>query len=295
MINKVIVITGPTAIGKTAISEEVARLYDGEIINADASQFKRELNIGTAKIDLSETDIKYHLIDCIGPMDNFNVSDYQLEGRKLIKEIFSRNHTPIVVGGSGLYLNSLLYDYHFNSPKRNSKSDLNSLTNTEIMDRLMDLDEKTAKKIPINNRKRLIRALEVALSGNEISNNLDGSNQVVDAIIICLDTDRAILYERINQRVLKMLDDGLIDEVKALLSKGYDLKNSGDIGYKEVALFLDGVISYDEMIDEIQKRTRHLAKRQLTWFHNKLNPVYVEMDYNNPNIVVEKIRKIIEG
>ena len=295
MIDKIIVITGPTAIGKTSISLEIAKAYDGEIINADASQFKRELNIGTAKIDLNNTDVVHHLIDVINPLDNYNVSDYQKVGRALIEEIKERGHTPIIVGGSGLYISSLLYDYHFDASGRDDNSELNSLTNEELMAKLQELDYETSKIIPLNNRKRLLRAVEVALTGNNISKNRDGNNLLYDAIIICLDTDRSMLYERINKRVDLMLEDGLIDECKKLIDNGYDLEKIGDIGYKEVGLYLKGTYSYEEMTDKIKQRTRNYAKRQMTWFRNKLNPIFVSIDYENTNNTISNIKNIIEG
>jgi tRNA dimethylallyltransferase len=295
MTDKIIVITGPTAIGKTDISLEIAKIYDGEIINADASQFKKELNIGTAKIDLSKTDIKHHLIDVIGPMDNYNVSSYQKEGRKLIEEIKGRGHTPIVVGGSGLYINSLLYDYHFDSEKRDNDSPLNDLSNEELMERLEEIDPDSAKNIPLGNRKRLLRAVEVASSGMKISENNDGDKLLYDAVIICLTTDREVLYDRINKRVDLMLENGLIEECKNLINQGYDLDKIGDIGYLEVGKYLNNIYDYDRMAEEIKKRTRHFAKRQMTWFRNKLNPIFIEMNYDDKNIVIENIKKAIEG
>lgn len=294
MLDKIIVITGPTAIGKTDLSLEIAKMYDGEIINADASQFKRELNIGTAKIDLTKTDIVHHFVDVIGPNENYNVSDYQKKGRLLIDEIKKRDHTPIIVGGSGLYINSLLYDYHFENDKRNDNSELNDLSNEELMDKLISLDGETAKKIPLNNRKRLLRAVENAISGNKISDNLDGDKLIYDAYIFCLTTPRDILYERINKRVDIMLDNGLIEECQGLIDLGYDLEKIGDIGYLEVGKYLNNEISYADMADCIKKRTRHFAKRQMTWFRNKLNPIYIEMDYGNLNNVLDSIKKIIE-
>ena len=295
MLDKIIVITGPTAIGKTDLSLKIAKMYDGEIINADASQFKKELNIGTAKIDLTKTDVIHHFVDVIGPNENYNVSDYQKKGRLLIDDIIKRGHTPIIVGGSGLYINSLLYDYHFDNDKRDDNSPLNGLSNEELMDKLLELDSETAKKIPLNNRKRLLRAIENAISGNKISDNLEGDKLLYDAYIFCLVTDRDLLYERINKRVDIMLDNGLIDECQNLISKGYDLEKIGDIGYLEVSKYLKGDYSYSEMADEIKKRTRHFAKRQMTWFRNKLSPVFIEMDYNDINNVIQEIKKVIEG
>lgn len=295
MLDKIIVITGPTAIGKTDLSLEIAKMYDGEIINADASQFKRELNIGTAKIDLTKTDIVHHFVDVIGPNENYNVSDYQKKGRLLIDEIKKRGHTPIIVGGSGLYINSLLYDYHFDNDKRDNNSPLNDLSNEELMDKLITLDSETAKKIPLNNRKRLLRAIENALSGNKLSDNLDGSKLLYDAYIFCLTTSRDVLYERINKRVDIMLDNGLIDECKSLIEKCYNLEKIGDIGYLEVAKYLNGDYSYSDMAEEIKKRTRHFAKRQMTWFRNKLNPIFIEMNYEDINKVIQEIKKVIEG
>lgn len=295
MLDKIIVITGPTAIGKTDLSLEIAKMYDGEIINADASQFKRELNIGTAKIDLTKTDIVHHFVDVIGPNENYNVSDYQKKGRLLIDEIKKRGHTPIIVGGSGLYINSLLYDYHFDNDKRDNNSPLNDLSNEELMDKLISLDGETAKKIPLNNRKRLLRAIENALSGNKLSDNLDGNKLLYDAHIFCLTTSREVLYERINKRVDIMLDNGLIDECKSLIEKGYNLEKIGDIGYLEVAKYLNSEYSYIEMAEEIKKRTRHFAKRQMTWFRNKLSPVFIEMNYDDINKVILEIKGVIEG
>ena len=216
MINKIIVITGPTGVGKTDISLEIAKMYDCEIINADASQFKRDLNIGTAKIDLNTTDIIHHFVDIIDATSSYNISDYQKEGRLLIDEIKKNGHTPLIVGGSGLYINSLLYDYHFSSDKEDD-FDFSPLSNEELWQELSTLDKETADKIPINNRRRLERALSKARIGNKISDNLDGDKLLYDVVIICLNTDRETLYNRINKRVDIMLDNGLVNECEELM------------------------------------------------------------------------------
>lgn len=292
--NKVIVITGPTAIGKTDISLEIARIYNGEIINADASQFKRELNIGTAKIDLSKVDVIHHMIDIIGPTSNYSVSDFQNEGRKLIDDIISCGKTPIIVGGSGLYINSLMYDYDFSSPKRD-ESKYENLSNEELMEKLQELDLESSKKIPLNNRKRLVRALEVSESGKKISENICDNLPIYESVFICLNTSRDVLYERINKRVNIMIEEGLINECQELRNKGYDLEKIGDIGYLEINKYLNNEYSLDIAIDEIQKRTRHFAKRQMTWFRNKMNCQFVDVDYNNVSNTISEIKNIIES
>lgn len=293
MINKTIVITGPTGVGKTDISLEIAKMYDCEIINADASQFKRDLNIGTAKIDLNTTDVIHHFVDIIDATSSYNISDYQKEGRLLIDEIKRKGHTPLIVGGSGLYINSLLYDYHFSSDKEDD-FDFSPLSNEELWQELSTLDKETADKIPINNRRRLERALSKARIGNKISDNLDGDKLLYDAVIICLNTDRETLYNRINKRVDIMLDNGLVSECEELMKKGYDLSKITDIGYLECFKYLNGECSYVEMAETIKKRTRNYAKRQLTWFRNKLKPVYVNVNYDDINKTIMDIKNIIE-
>lgn len=292
--NKVIVITGPTAVGKTEISLQIARIYNGEIINCDASQFKRDLNIGTAKIDLKNIDVKHHMIDIISADANYSVSDFQTEGRKLIKDIISRGKTPIICGGSGLYINALLYDYDFSSPKRD-ESKYDDLTNSELLEKLSLVDEESSKKIPLNNRKRLVRALEVAENGQKISENICDNQPIYDSIFICLNTSRDVLYERINKRVNLMIEEGLIDECISLRDKGYDINKIGDIGYLEINKYLNNEYSLDVAIDEIQKRTRHFAKRQLTWFRNKMNCNFIDIDYNDITNTINKIKEIIES
>lgn len=291
-IKKVVVITGPTAIGKTDLSLKLCEYFNGVVINADASQFKKELNIGTAKIDLNEVTIKHHLIDIIGPMDNFSISDYQLEGRKLLDEILESDNVPFVIGGSGLYINALMYDYKFDSNARDD-SKFNDLSNQELFELLEKLDFKASENIPVNNRKRLIRAVELAQTGKKISENVCDLESIYPAVFICLTTDRDVLYQRINKRVDIMIENGWLDECIALKDKGYDLDKIGDIGYKELNSYLNKQLSLDEAKDLIKQRTRHLAKRQMTWFRNKMNCIFVNVDYNNPGKTFNEIINII--
>lgn len=289
---KVIVITGPTAIGKTELSLKLCEIFNGEIINADASQFKKELNIGTAKIDLTSTNIKHHLIDIINPMENYSISDYQKNARLLIDELLNSDKVPFVIGGSGLYINALMYDYKFDAPVRDD-SKFDELSNQELFEILENVDLEASKSIPINNRKRLIRAIELALAGKKISENICNSTPIYPAVFICLTTDREVLYQRINKRVDVMIDNGWIEECVALKNKGYDLDKIGDIGYKELNMYLNNQISLEESKEIIKKRTRHYAKRQMTWFRNKMNCIFVNVNYDKPEETFNVIKELI--
>lgn len=293
MSNKVIVITGPTAIGKTDLSFKICELFNGEIINCDASSFKKDLNIGTAKPDLSKTNIVHHMIDIINYNEFYSISDFQKNARMLIDDIIKRGKTPVLTGGSGLYINSVIYDYKFTDTKRDKES-FNNLTNEEMHKRLEELDYEASLKIPLNNRKRMQRALELALSDNKISDNICNFDSLYDTRLICLTTERDILYDRINKRVDLMIKNGLIDECKDLINKGYDLQGVTDIGYKEIYSYLKGECTLEDATDEIKKKTRHFAKRQLTWFRNKMNCKFVEMDYDNINNTINKIIEIVK-
>lgn len=290
--NSVIVITGPTAVGKTDLSLEIVKRFNGEIINADASQFKRELNIGTAKIDLSKTDIPHHLIDIINPDTNYSISDYQKEGRKLINDLLTKDKLPFIIGGSGLYINALLYDYRFNAPSRD-ETIYQNVSNEELFDILKELDYEASLNIPVNNRKRIIRAIELAKAGTKISENICDSVPIYPTVFICLTSDRNILYQRINKRVDIMFENGWIEECLLLKNKGYNLDLITDIGYKEINNYLNGSISLEETKEIIKKRTRNYAKRQMTWFRNKMQCIFVNIDYDNINNTYNEIINII--
>lgn len=269
-----VIITGPTGIGKTELSLELAKKYKGEIISSDSMQIYKKLNIGTAKIDLNNTSIPHHMIDIVEPSDNFNVADFKNSAKKIITDINNRDGLPFLVGGTGLYINSLVYNLDFTEtePDYEYRDELREILEEEgsefLYEKLQDQDRDMAEKIHKNNGQRIIRALEILKSGNKKGDNFREENKDYNLIYIGLNIDRAKLYEKINQRVDKMIDLGLVDEVKNLLDEGLD-KNSQSlkaIGYKEVISYLDGEIDFDEMVDLIKKNSRHYAKRQLTWF-----------------------------
>ena len=293
MNNKLIIITGATGVGKTKISMDIAKMFNGEIINADASQFKRDLNIGTAKTDYKNTSIPHHLFDIIDCDEVYSIHDYQIDARKLIDEIFNKGKTPILVGGSGLYINSVIYDYDLSSNVNVDESLYDDLSNDELYNELLKLDDNT--NIEKNNRRRVIRALELAKSGKKISENVCDDEPIYDCIGICLDTNREILYNRINKRVLDMINSGWIDECKGLLKKEISIKRITDIGYQEIFMYINGEISLDKAIEDIQKKTRHFAKRQMTWFRNKMDLEFIEVDYNDYSKTINRIRDFINS
>ncbi|MEQ2400185.1 tRNA (adenosine(37)-N6)-dimethylallyltransferase MiaA [Peptoniphilus hominis (ex Hitch et al. 2025)] len=269
-----VIITGPTGIGKTELSLELAKKYKGEIISSDSMQIYKKLNIGTAKIDLNKTSIPHHMVDIIEPSDNFTVADFKNSAKKIITDINNRGGLPFLVGGTGLYINSLVYNLDFTEtePDYEYRDELREILEEEgsefLYEKLQDQDRDMAEKIHKNNGQRIIRALEILKSGNKKGDNFREENKDYNLIYIGFNMDRAKLYEKINQRVDKMIDLGLVDEVKNLLDEGLD-KNSQSlkaIGYKEVISYLDGEIDFDEMVDLIKKNSRHYAKRQLTWF-----------------------------
>lgn len=293
--DKVIIITGPTAVGKTAFSLKIASELKTEIINCDASQFRRGLDIGTAKIDLSSTNIKHHIIDIIDIEDDFSIKDFQSLAREKISEILKKKKIPLLVGGSGLYINAVIGDYDLSKEGRDPvfEKQFSSLTNEELHSYLEKLDPKQASIIHPNNRRRILRSLEVAFSGTSLSKNQNGENLLYNSLIICLNAPRDILYNRINERVDQLLDLGWLDEVKKLKSQGVKLQGIKDIGYSELNDFLDGKIDLETTKTIIRQKTRNYAKRQLTWFRNKMNCNFIEIDYHNPKKTELEVMNLI--
>lgn len=297
MNKKIIVLTGPTGVGKTEFSLQLAHQFHGEIINADASQVRKKLNIGTAKIDLSSTDIKHYLIDFLDITENFSIYEYQKLARQIIDEIHTQEKIPFLVGGSGLYLNAVLYNYDLSASSREKEfAEKYSETNdVDLHQILSELDEVAAKKIPANNRRRVLRALEIAMKETKkISENITENKPIYDCLCICFDAPREKLYDRINQRVETMITSGWIKECQDLLVNGIDFSKIKDIGYQEIAKYLQGLLSLEETKDIIKQKTRNYAKRQLTWFRNKMNCKFVEIDYENKNHSLCEAAKLIQ-
>lgn len=291
--NKVIVITGPTAVGKTKLSIELAKRYNGEIINADAVQVYKGLNIGSAKVTEEEKeDIPHHLFDIKEVDEEYTIYHYQKDCRKLIKEVQGRGKTPILVGGTGLYIKAALYDYKLTEEKETNTYD--NLTDEELYNKLLELDKDIV--IDKNNRRRLIRALNYYKENNKSINTNTTNKLLYDAIFIGLTTDRRILYDKINNRVDIMIKDGLLNEVKAFYDKNVRTKPLlNAIGYREIYSYFDGNISLEEAIDKIKQNSRHYAKRQYTFFNHQLPVVWFETDYSNFNNTVEKVINYIEN
>ncbi|MCI5533671.1 MAG: tRNA (adenosine(37)-N6)-dimethylallyltransferase MiaA [Firmicutes bacterium] len=274
---EIIVVAGPTAVGKTKYAIALAKAFDGEIVSCDSMQLYKYMNIGSAKPTHAErAEAVHHLVDEIDPKEPFSAAKYSKMAKEAIEDIFSRGKTPIVSGGTGLYLNSLLYDMDFsNAPKneelRETLEKEAELFGPEyIYNKLCEIDPETAKRIHPNNLKKVIRALEGASSGSSITDFKNCTKKCTDydAVLIGLTRNREELYERINRRVDIMVEEGLFHEVEDLLEMGLaeeDISMKG-IGYKEIIGFFDGLYGREEAIDLIKKNSRHLAKRQLTWF-----------------------------
>jgi tRNA dimethylallyltransferase len=285
---KLVVIIGPTAVGKTKLSIDLAHRLNGEIISGDSMQIYKGMDIGTAKISVDEMEgIRHHLIDIKNPEEDFSVAEFQANARPLIEEIANQTKTPMIVGGTGLYIQSVLYDYQFtenpSDPEYRSKleGELKDKGVEAIHQMLGKIDPESAEKIHPNNSRRVIRALEVFHCTNKtISEYINSQEQdpLYDVALIGLTMDREILYDRINQRVDLMVKEGLLEEVKELYDKGIrDTQAIQAIGYKEIYDYFDGKMTYDEAINQLKQNSRRYAKRQLTWFRNKMEVKWFDM------------------
>lgn len=286
-----IVLTGPTAVGKTDLSIRLAKAVNGEIISADSMQVYKKMNIGTAKIMPEEMDgVKHYLIDVLEPSEAFNVYTFKEMADKAIKEIYAKGKVPIIVGGTGFYIQAVLYDIDFsdNDADTSIRDELNRIYEEKgaafLHDMLRQVDAKAAEDIHENNVKRVIRAIEFyRQTGTKISEHNEKQREnesPYNFAYFVLNDDRQLLYDRIDKRIDKMLEAGLVDEVKSLMAEGLDksLVSMQGLGYKEIIDYLNGDITLEEAIYILKRDTRHFAKRQLTWFRREKTVTFVNLD-----------------
>lgn len=309
MSNKpLIILTGPTSVGKSALSIALAKAVNGEIISADSMQVYRHMDIGTAKLKQEEMQgVPHYLIDELAPDEEFNVVKFKQLARGYMEEIYAKNKIPILVGGTGFYIQAVLYDIEFteNESDNSYRNELEQLVLEKGADYLHEMLEKadpeSARAIHPNNQKRVIRALEyLKQTGERISLHNEEQRQRVSPYNFCyfvLTKDRAILYKTINQRVDLMLAAGLIEEVKLLSEKGYhkNLVSMQGLGYKEVLAYLEGECSLEEAVELIKRDTRHFAKRQITWFKREKEVIWLDKDnYSTETDLLKDMITLIE-
>lgn len=290
----IIVIIGPTGVGKTKLSIELAKIYNAEIINGDSVQIYKGLDIGSAKVTEEEKEnIPHHLFDIKEVDEEYSLYDYQKDARKCIEEITNRNKNIIIAGGTGLYIKSVLYDYSL-SNESNVRNDYDGISTEELYNELKRIDPDI--NIDKNNRRRVVRALNYFKENNSsISLNKNGNKLLYNAIFIGLTTNRENLYQKINDRVDSMLEKGLLDEVKSFYNKKiYTKPLLSAIGYKELYSYLDGNIILDEAIELIKRNSRRYAKRQYTFFNNQFNIKWFNVDFNDFNNTIEEVYEYIK-
>lgn len=305
---KLLVLVGPTAVGKTELSLRLAEVYDCEILSADSMQVYRGMDIGTAKATIEERQrITHHLIDIRNPDEPFSVTEYQQLAVQCIDDIASRGHLPFLVGGTGLYVQSVTYGYQFTDVGADEafRQELHRTARENgpeaLWQRLSVVDPESAERLHPNDVRRIIRALEIfRISGRTMTEHLHEQKleSPYHLYMIGLTRDRDQLYKRINQRVDIMLQQGLVDEVKGLLDKGYSdqLVSMQGLGYKEIASYLRGDLNYDEAVELLKRDTRRFAKRQLSWFRRmKAIDWYDLTDSHNEDKVFREIISVIEG
>lgn len=305
--DKLIILAGPTASGKTSVSIDLAKRIGGEIISADSMQVYRGMDVGTAKIKADEMQgVKHYLINVLDPTEDFNIVKFQDMVKCSIEEIRRNGHIPILVGGTGFYIQSVIYDIDFDTQDDNGdirkalEEEYDKMGADFMYEKLKKIDSVSAENIHKNNKKRIIRAIEYFLINNALISAHNESQRKKDSPydfrFFVLNPPRDILYDRINKRVDKMVEEGLVREVKSLKNAGLSIENISmqGIGYKEILEYLDGEITLDEAIDNIKQNTRHMAKRQVTWFKREKDVIYInpfEFE-NNEKIVDYMVEKI---
>ncbi len=294
----VVVICGPTASGKTSLGIKIANDINGEIISADSMQIYKDMNIGTAKPTKEEQSMaKHYLIDFVAPDKRYSVADFKNDATKTIKEIFKNGKNPIVVGGTGLYINSLVYNIDYNSEGEADleyRNELEKKDIAELYEIAKKIDDEALNKISPNDKKRIMRIIEIYHSTGKTKTELEKESikkNEYDYKIFVLNWDRQKLYERINLRVDMMINDGLINEVQDLLKKYDNFPTAFQgLGYKEVKEYLDGKLTKEEMIEKIKQESRRYAKRQITWFKRYKNAIWLDGEnQDNEKIILEEL------
>ena len=301
---KLIVICGPTASGKTALGVELAKTINGEVISADSMQIYKDMTIGTAKPTQEEMQgIKHYLIDFVLPSQRYSVAEFKKDATNAIEEIIAKGKTPIIVGGTGLYIDSLIYGIEYNEIKIDEKyrQELEKIAENEglevLYNKAKEIDEVAIQKISKNDKKRIMRILEIYKATGKTKTQQEEESRKNDVKydykIFAIDMDRTILYERINRRVDLMIQNGLIEEVKNIIKKYSEFPTAMQgLGYKEVVEYLNNKCSKEEMIENIKMQTRRYAKRQLTWFRKNKETTWIDGTndmQNNINIILEGI------
>ena len=300
--SKVIVICGPTASGKTALSIELAKRINGEVVSADSMQIYKDMDIGSAKVTKEEMQgIKHYLVDCVSPDERYSVANYKLDAKKAIEEILKKGKTPIVVGGTGLYIDALIYEIEYQDVKINEsyRKELESIKQNQglevLYERAVKIDPEAMKKISPNDSKRIMRVLEIYEATGKNKTEQEAESRLKEIPynykVFAITMDREKLYERVNKRVDIMIENGLIEEVKELLKKYKEFPTAMQaLGYKEVKEYLDGKLTKQEMIDKIKQESRRYAKRQLTWFRKNKQTIWIDGlndMQKNINIILE--------
>ena len=282
------VIGGPTASGKSKLAVELAKRINGEIISADSMQIYKDMNIGTAKLTKEEMQgIKHHLLDFVSPEERYSVANFKTDAKIKIEEILKKGKTPIIVGGTGLYIDSMIYGIEFQDEKidKEYREELNELAEKEGLERLYEearkIDPEAMKKISINDKKRIIRVLEIyhktGKTKTEVEKESKKNEIKYNYKMFAITMNREKLYERIEKRVDQMIEQGLIEEVQSILNKYHKFPTAMQgLGYKEVVEYLENKLTKEEMIEKIKKKTRHYAKRQLTWFRKNKETIWLD-------------------
>lgn len=301
---KVIVICGPTASGKTALSIELAKKINGEIVSCDSMQIYKEMDIGTAKPTVEEMQgIKHYMIGIISPNERYSVADYKKDAKIAIKEILGKGKVPIVVGGTGLYIDSLIYEIEYQNIefdreyREHLEKEVKEKGLEELYNVAKEIDPEAIEKISKNDKKRILRILEIyhATGENKTEQERKSRQKEVeyDYKVYALNMDREKLYDRINKRVDKMIEEGLIQEVEKIYKKYNDFPTAMQgLGYKEVVEYLEGKLTKEEMIEKIKQETRRYAKRQLTWFRKNKQTIWLDV---GKNTIQNNIEIILEG